>query len=205
MMRKFRTEAIFTAVSFLLIANLACNLSTPRGPITQNPSVATAVETANGSQVTVTTNAAPAEPTGIGEGASTESPSSVNGNSSEPAGSGSSVNSDGDVTASVSIKNGSATYNGQITFPGKDTSDEIYIKPVDFDSTKTSGNLNFTLTCSGRGKAKVNYKGGAITSGSPGCGETWTAYVIVGSPDSHITIHLDATGQIDWTLSVTGS
>ena len=200
-MRKFRTEAIFTAVSFLLIASLACNLSTPRGPVTPNPPAATAIETAGGSQGTGATSEEPTQPAATSEPAATESESPTNG--SNP-GSGLPVTSD-DITDNVSVKNGSASYEGQITFPGKDTSDEIYIKPVDFDSTKTSGNLNFTLTCSGRGKAKVNYKGGAITSGSPGCGETWTAYVIVGSPDSHITIHLDATGQIDWTLSVTGS
>ena len=65
-------------------------------------------------------------------------------------------------------------------------------------------NLSFTLTCTGRGKAKVNYKGGIIPSGSPGCGETWAICVIHGSPDSQITIHLDASGDVDWTLAVTG-
>jgi hypothetical protein len=111
---------------------------------------------------------------------------------------------DGDIFASVSIKGGNESFKGKISFPGNDSSDEIYVKPVGFDSTVTSGSLVFTLTCSGEGKVKVNYKGGAIKSGSPGCGETWTVSVITGSPDSHITIRLDDSGEVSWTLSVTG-
>jgi hypothetical protein len=82
--------------------------------------------------------------------------------------------------------------------------DDITVKPVDFDDATTSGYLNFSLTCSGRGKAKVNYKGGLVDSGSPGCGESWKVYVINGSPNSHINIRLDASGDVNWSLSVTG-
>jgi hypothetical protein len=111
---------------------------------------------------------------------------------------------DSDVFTSVDVKNGDISHEGQISFPGSDASDEISIKPVGFDSTVTSGNLIFSLTCSGEGNAKVNYKGGAVKSGSPGCGETWTVSVVNGSPDSHITIRLDDSGEVSWTLSVTG-
>ena len=112
------------------------------------------------------------------------------------------ITDDNAIRDSVSIKNGNKTYEGNISFPGNNTNDDVTIKPIDFDNTKTSGQLVFTLTCSGRGKAKVNYKGGAVRSGAPGCGETWTVYVINGSPDSHISIRLDASGDVDWTLSV---
>jgi hypothetical protein len=60
------------------------------------------------------------------------------------------------------------------------------------------------LTCSGKGNVKVNYKGGALKSGSPGCGESWTVAVETGSADSQITIRLDDRGEIDWTLTITG-
>jgi hypothetical protein len=125
------------------------------------------------------------------------------GTSPEAAGSGLSTPVDSDVFASVSVRNGNASYEGQISFPGSDSSDEIYVKPVGFDSTVTSGTLSFFLSCSGEGKAKVNYKGGAVKSGSPGCGETWTVGVVTGSADSHITVRLDDRGELDWTLTVT--
>ena len=99
---------------------------------------------------------------------------------------------------------GDASFDGEISYPGDDSSDEITVKPVGFDSTITSGYLVFSLTCSGRGKAKVNYKGGSVESGLPGCGETWKIYVENNSPDSHITIRLDANGEVTWSLSVTG-
>jgi hypothetical protein len=67
----------------------------------------------------------------------------------------------------------------------------------------TSGSLVFKLTCAGEKKAKVNYKGSAVKSGSPGCGETWTVAVVSGSADSQISIRLDESGEVDWTLSVT--
>jgi hypothetical protein len=195
---KGQRNAIYLALCTLLAATLACNISTPRGPITPAPETAISVATAGNPQPTNTASAgATSSPP------TSESQNSENGSSSGGAGGDSSLPGDDDVNASVSVKNGNESYEGHIAFPGSDTSDEIYIKPVDFDSVKTSGNLVFTLTCSGRGKAKVNYKGGAVTNGKPGCGETWTVSVINGSPDSHITVHLDDSGDINWTLTVT--
>jgi hypothetical protein len=195
---KGRRNAIYLALCILLAATLACNISTPRGPTTPAPETAISVATASNPQATntVSAGATSSSPT-------SESPSSENGSSTEVAGGDASLPGGSDIHASVSVKNGNGSYEGHITFPGSDTSDEIYIKPVGFDAVKTSGNLIFTLTCSGRGKAKVNYKGGAVTTGEPGCGETWTVSVINGSPDSHITVHLDNSGDINWTLTVT--
>jgi hypothetical protein len=106
------------------------------------------------------------------------------------------------IRDTISIKKGNKTYEGNVSFPGSNTNDDITIKPTDFDNSESSGQLVFTLTCSGRGRAKINYKGGAVRDGAPGCGETWTVQIINGSPDSHISIRLDASGDIDWTLSV---
>ena len=203
MMGAARKNAVSLAVGMLLVATLACNISTPQGPVEPAPeavATATAPPPAEGPTESGNAEGAPevqASPTPPSSSESGGTPES----NTTGGDAGSLVNSD--IFGSVSIKNGNETYTGKVTFPGNDTSDDIYVKPVDFDSEKTSGHLVFTLTCSGRGKAKVNYKGGKVSNGSPGCGETWTIDVINGSPDSQITIHLDATGDIDWSLTVT--
>jgi hypothetical protein len=206
-----RKAAICLAVGILLAATLACNISALEAPAGPTPEVATTV--------------APATEAGLAEapteGSNTEeasvvqtspTPPSLSDNNSAEGGTPEGISNSGgdpsslidiDIFTSVSIKDGNESYEGKISFPGGDTSDDIYVKPIGFDSEKTSGSLTFTLTCSGRGKAKVNYKGGKVESGSPGCGETWTVYVINGSPDSQITIRLDASGEVDWALTVT--
>jgi hypothetical protein len=197
MRRSARKEAIYLAVSILLTATLACNISTPQGPVESTPEVVTVIATATESQLV----GAPTESNNAENAPDTQ----IAPTSSSPSDGGDAftITAEGDIHSNVSIKNGNASFEGKIAFPGDNTSDDIYVKPVGFDSEKTSGSLIFSLTCSGRGKAKVNYKGGAVRSGSPGCGETWTIAVINGSPDSQITLHLDASGEIDWSLTVT--
>jgi hypothetical protein len=197
---KGRKKATYLALCALLATTLACNISTPRGPITPTPEIATIIATSSNPQPTNTASGESTKPSPTSDDSSSE-----NGSSSGGAGGDSSLPVDSDVHSSVSVKNGNAFYEGHIAFPGSDASDEIYVKPVGFDTVKTSGSLIFTLTCSGRGNAKANYKGGAVKSGKPGCGETWTVSVINGSPDSHITVHLDDSGDINWSLTVTSS
>jgi hypothetical protein len=210
-----RREATYLAVCVLLASTLACNISNPRGPITPTPEAATVVAT--GTQpgpAEAPTKSSNLEGTLVVEATPTLASSSDSSNtgagtpessgSSGAGGGGSSTTGDNDIFDSVSIKNGNTSYKGHVSFPGGDTSDNIDIKPIGFDNAKKEGNLTFKLTCSGRGKAKINYKGGAVKSGSPGCGGTWTIYVIDGSPDSQILIHLDASGDVNWSLTVTG-
>lgn len=128
---------------------------------------------------------------------------SSSGGSSGGGGGGSSAPGDSDITASVSIKNGNATFHGEVSYPNGDTTDNVYIKPSGFDSVKTSGNLIFTLTCSG-GTAKVNYNGGSVKNGSPGCNKTWTVFVTNVSADSRVKIYLDSSGHVNWNLVVSG-
>ena len=208
MRRSTRTEAIYLAISVLLFATLACNISNPQGLVEPTPEVVAVIATATEAQsVEAPTESSNAEatpaPSSTSDGGSADNGSSEGAGGSETTGGDVSTTIEGDVLASVSIKNGNASFDGHITYPGDNTSDEITIKPVDFDNEKTSGSLIFTMDCSGRGKAKINYKGGAVTKGSPGCGETWTITLINGSPDSHILIRLDASGDINWSLTVT--
>ena len=205
MMRAIRKDAIYLAVGMMLVATLACNLSTPKGPTAPTSEAAAAVvttteEPVNNSNTEVPPDVKPS-PTSSSSGESSGSESGT------PEGSTSGLDPNAltdDIFTSVSIKNGKESYEGKIAFPGTDTSDEIQVKPTDLDGEGASGNLTFSLNCSGRGKAKVGYKGGMVVSGTPGCGETWTIYVINGSPDSQISLRLDATGAIDWSLTVTG-
>jgi len=125
------------------------------------------------------------------------------GGSSSSSGGGSSASSDKDISTSVSIKNGSATYNGEISYPDGDSTDNVYVKPTGFDSVKTSGNLIFTLTCSG-GNAKVKYNGGSVKSGSPGCNKTWTVFFTNDSANGNLKIYLDSPGNVNWTLVISG-
>ena len=200
-----RTKALFLAACVLLTASLACNLSNPQGPAESAPEVVTVLETATASQPSEATVEAPAQPAEPSDGSGAEGSSPED---SSNAGSGegeTTINANGDILTSVSIKGGNASFDGNVTYPGNASTNNITVKPIGLDSATTSGYLNFTLACSGRGKAKINYKGGAVKKGTPGCGETWSAYIINGSPDSHIEIRLDASGDIDWSLTVTGS
>lgn len=112
--------------------------------------------------------------------------------------------SDSDIITSVSVKNGNTSQSGEVSYPDGDTTDNVYVKPTGFDSVTTSGNLIFTLTCSG-GTAKVKYTGGSIKTGSAGCNSTWTAFVTNVSADSRVQIYLDSNGYVNWTLVVAGS
>ena len=208
MRRSTRNKAIYLAVSVLLCATLACNISNPQGqaePVTVD---ATATEAQAVEAPSENDNPDNAQPTPIPSPSGDSNDSGDGGGSGETdilesAGENFSITSEGIILANVSIKNGNESFEGHIAYPSDNTNDELSIKPIDFDSEKTSGSLIFTMDCSGRGKAKINYKGGAVTDGSPGCGETWTIAVINGSPDSHILIRLDASGDINWTLTVT--
>jgi len=160
--------------------------------------------------------AAPGPPSSSGGGGGGSGGSSSGGGGSSGSGSGGgssggsgggggggSAPSDSNINASVSIKNGSASYSGEISYPGGDTTDQIYIKPTGFDSVKTAGNLIFSLTCSG-GTAKVTYNGGSIKNGSPGCNKTWTVFFTNDSANGNLKIYLDTNGYVNWTLVITG-
>jgi uncharacterized membrane protein len=196
---------IHLAISLFLAAALACNVSSPQGPPESQPEVTTIIATATVHQpADAPTESVPSDPLPTPE-TSPDDGSSPEGENQDGNGESISISTDGSVVSSVSVKDGEASFEGSIAFPGNNTSDDITVRPVGFDSAKTSGYLVFNLSCSGQGKAKVNYKGGKIESGSPGCGESWKIYVINGSPNSLINIRLDANGEVTWSLTVTAS
>ena len=136
---------------------------------------------------------------GTGGNGSSSGGSSSGGSS----GGGSSAPGDSDISVNVSIKNGSESRTGEISYPNGDTTDNVYVKPTGFDSVKTSGNLIFTLTCSG-GTSKVQYIGGSVKSGFPGCNKSWTVLFTNDSGNGNLKIYLDSAGYVNWTLIVSG-
>ena len=195
---------IHLAISLLLAAALACNISSPQGSTEPAPIAVTIIATATAQQSAPTESESsdqtlPTVEVSLNDGSSPE------GENPDENGESITISTDGSVVSSVSVKDGEASFEGSISFPGDNTSDDITVRPVGFDSTKTSGYLVFNLSCSGQGKAKVDYKGGKVESGSPGCGESWKIYVINGSPNSLINIRLDANGEVTWSLTVTAS
>jgi hypothetical protein len=139
-----------------------------------------------------------------GGGGSSGGGGSGSSGSTSSCGGSTSAASDKDISTSVSIKNGSATYNGEVSYPDDDSADTVYIRPTGFDSVKTSGNLIFTLTCSG-GTDKVKYNGGSVKSGSPGCNKTWIVFFTNDSSNGNLQIYLDSPGYVNWTLVITAS
>lgn len=192
------------AISLLLAATLACNISSPAEP---TPETVTVIATATVQQSAdaPTESASTDQTSPTPEASPPVDGSSPEGENPDGNGEGIDVSTDGTVASSVSVVDGEASFDGRISFSGDNSSDDITVRPVGFDSSKTSGYLVFDLSCSGQGNAKVNYKGGKIESGTPRCGESWKVYVIDGSPNSHINIRLDANGEVNWSLTVTAS
>ena len=139
-----------------------------------------------------------------GSSGSSSSGSSGSSSSGGSSGSSSGAPSDSDIKVDVSVKNGSTSQSGEVSYPDGDTTDNVFVKPVGFDSVTTSGYLTFTLTCSG-GTAKVKYTGGSIDSGTAGCNQTWKAFVTNVSADSRVQVYMDSNGSVNWILVVTGS
>ena len=168
----------------------------------------------NTEDVPVVSVPAPQASSGGGNGDSSDSSSSNGGSSGGGGGSGgssgggsggggggASAPSDSTIIKSVSIKNGNISASSAVSYPDGDTEDRVVIKPTGFDSSKKSGNLSFSLTCSG-GTAKVTYNGGSVTNGSAGCNKGWTVFFTNVSADGNLKIYLESPGYVDWQLTV---
>lgn len=141
----------------------------------------------------------PAPPTSSGSSASpTATSSSGSGGSG---GGGQTAPSDSDISTDVNIKNDAKSYNGVISYPDGDTIDQIYVHIVGFDSITTSGDVSFTLTCSGEGAGNVKVFGGGS------CNNTWTKFFTNDSDQQLIRVYLDSGGSayVNWTLVISAN
>lgn len=141
---------------------------------------------------------------GSGGGNSGGSGGSGGGNSggSGGGGGGQTAPSDNDIQAKINIKNGNFTQSGTVSYPDGDTTDKIFVSVEGFDSVKTSGNIIYTLTCTG-GTPTVKAVGGAVNNGSVGCNKTWTVFYTNVSNKETITITQESGGLTNWTLIAT--
>lgn len=138
---------------------------------------------------------------GGNSGGSSSSGGSGGGGNSGGGGGGQTAPSDNDIQAKINIKNGNFTQSGAVSYPDGDTTDKIFVTVEGFDSVKTSGNIIYTLTCTG-GTPTVKAVGGAV-NGSVGCNKTWTVFYTNVSNKETITITQESGGLTNWTLIAT--
>ncbi|MCW5878499.1 MAG: SH3 domain-containing protein [Anaerolineales bacterium] len=112
---------------------------------------------------------------------------------------------DSNISVSANIKNQSSTHTGEISYPEGDAQDRVVVNVSGFDSNTTSGELRFTLTCTGQGVANVKVTAISTNGGTPACNNTWTAFFTNVSTNHNITILLDsgAAAYVNWTLLIT--
>lgn len=128
-------------------------------------------------------------------------PTATSSGGSGGSGGGQTAPSDSDITTDVNIKNDAKSYNGVISYPNGDTIDQIYVHIVGFDSVTTSGDVSFTLTCSGEGAGNVKVFGGGS------CNNTWTKFFTNDSDQQLIRVYLDSGGSayVNWTLVISAN
>lgn len=112
---------------------------------------------------------------------------------------------DSNISVDANIKNQSSTHSDVISYPSGDTQDRVAVRVSGFDSNTTSGELRFTLTCTGTGVGNVKVTAVSSNGGSVGCNSTWTAFFTNVNTNHNITILLDngPAAYVNWTLLIT--
>lgn len=105
---------------------------------------------------------------------------------------------DSNISTEPNIKNDSQSFSDAISYPNGDTKDQVSVRAVGFDSITTSGDMTYTLTCSGKGVGSVQVFGGGP------CNNTWTDFYTDGSYQETIRISLQSGGNayVSWTLVI---
>ncbi|MCW5875653.1 MAG: SH3 domain-containing protein [Anaerolineales bacterium] len=140
-------------------------------------------------------------PAGGGGGGGAAAPTST----SAPAGGGAQVAPpDSNISVSANIKNQSSTHSDVISYPDGDNQDRVTVNVSGFDSVTTSGELRFTLTCTGQGVANVKVTAVTSNGGTVACNNSWTAFFTNVSTNHTITILLDSgpAAYVNWTLLI---
>lgn len=112
---------------------------------------------------------------------------------------------DSDISVDANIKNQSSTHSDVISYPDGDTRDRVAVRVSGFDSNTSSGELRFTLTCTGTGVGNVKVTAVSTNGGTVGCNSTWTAFFTNVNTNHNITILLDngPAAYVNWTLLIT--
>lgn len=106
-------------------------------------------------------------------------------------------------TVDVNIKNFNNAYSGAISYPNGVNSDTVTIRVSGFDSITTSGNVTYTLTCTGTGSENVVVNGGGLSR----CGSSATRFYTNDSNQDRITISINTGNNvyIQWSLVISAS
>jgi len=96
---------------------------------------------------------------------------------------------------------------GEISYPDGDTTDRVFVNVSGFDGTTSSGDVFFTLTCTGQGVGNVEVTSPSTASGSPACNSGWTRFFTNVSDKQLITIKLNSgsNAYVNWTLVITAN
>jgi hypothetical protein len=107
--------------------------------------------------------------------------------------------SDSDLVVDVNIKSHTSSHQGVISYPDGDSMDRVHVNVSGFDSVTTSGDVQFTLTCSGPGLGDVIVMEGST---SRACNSTWTNFFTNVSNSRQLTIKLESGSgaYVNWTL-----
>lgn len=111
---------------------------------------------------------------------------------------------DADITVDANIKNQNSTHSGVISYPDGDRQDRVLVRVSGFDGSTTSGELRFTLTCSGEGTGNVKVTAITSNGGSVACNNSWTGFFTNVSTNHTVTIYLDSgsAAYVNWTLII---
>jgi hypothetical protein len=103
---------------------------------------------------------------------------------------------DTDLNIEINIKNFTASYAGDVSYPTGDTKDVINITVVGFDSVLTAGDVTFTVTCAGA------VSGADVSPGD--CNQTFTQHYTTDSDTDKITIELKSgsNAYMTWILVI---
>ncbi len=116
---------------------------------------------------------------------------------------------DSDYSTEVSIKGGSATVSGAISYPNGDTTDKIFYDVKDFDSVTTSGEVQLIMVCTGTGteNVRVNFNNvGSVGTVTCNGSATTTKFHTNDSDQGFVRIDLigGSGAYVNWSLTLTG-
>lgn len=154
--------------------------------------VSTSFTEPTGLEMVPVVNVAPPPPPSGGSGTSPTATTS---------GGGANAPSDSDINVEVNVKNDNKFLSGEISYPGGDHSDRVYVRVVGFDSGTSSGYLNYSLSCTGTGAGAVKVSGGGA------CNDGWSKIYYYDNYNDTIQIYLDSGGSafVNWTLVISAN
>jgi uncharacterized protein YraI len=114
---------------------------------------------------------------------------------------------DNETSTEINIKNGNVSHSGNISYPDGDRQDTVFYRVVGFDSVTTSGDVNYTVTCTGPGAEFARVSTTANASGGSPCPRSGTNFHTDDSDQGRLTIYLEGGegAYVTWTVVLTAN